>query len=214
MICPSPISRSYTALLVSWMLFACGHDTNGLPEKPYYVVSLSSVNSENRKEDTKASEIGEDTKNGGQKAMMGGGIGSQCKSDKDCKVGFCALNFPEGYCTISCESSCPDNGYCGLSSSGKYCYAVCKNDEDCRSGYICVKSNKPHCIPKGQKSYGNKCLHGAECNSGVCLFEYCGEELCQFGYCSESCKNNGQCKDGLLCVEANEGLFCVKKNPH
>ena len=50
------------------------------------------------------------------------GVGIACVSDLDCGSEATCLGedygFPNGYCTVGCDGSCPDDGVCGTNLAG------------------------------------------------------------------------------------------------
>ncbi|MFY0523318.1 S8 family serine peptidase [Archangium gephyra] len=83
-------------------------------------------------------------------------IGRDCTSDAQCGEGFCATNFPGGYCTQSClATSCPAGSQCYADSDGAsaYCFATCTGvgtQGSCRSGYVCANDGAGGgaCVPR------------------------------------------------------------------
>ncbi|PTL81812.1 S8 family peptidase [Vitiosangium sp. GDMCC 1.1324] len=70
-------------------------------------------------------------------------IGKPCTSSSQCGDGFCATNFPGGYCTRSCiAKDCPAGSKCEFTTDGTaaYCFATCTDvgmQGTCRTGYVC-----------------------------------------------------------------------------
>jgi hypothetical protein len=148
------------------------------------------------------------------------GIGNPCSLDTDCPQGFCAVNFPGGYCTLACDDgTCPDFAYCGFTNPGHFCYAACSIDgtppgpgipETCRAGYQCATTGKPHCVPAGNVEIGGNCVNGGQCQSGVCIHALCDKVACPAGVCSKACGQGGSCPSGTLCTQFESHGYCVR----
>lgn len=103
-----------------------------------------------------------------------GVLGDPCESDRECG-GSCAS---DGYCTTSCVPDAP--GACG-------------------ANWQCDSTST--CAPTSNRSVlGARCDAGAECVSGLCLFEEAR------GHCTRTCE--GGCPDGFTCVEADDQAVC------
>lgn len=83
-------------------------------------------------------------------------VGQPCTSDSQCGEGFCATNFPGGYCTQDClATSCPDGSQCYSSTDGTaaFCFATCTSvgtQGSCRTGYVCAEDDVGGgaCVPE------------------------------------------------------------------
>jgi len=105
-----------------------------------------------------------------------------CKSDSNCKSGYC-LEYPdEGmHCGQNCtsDSNCPDLFYCyDIQSGTDQCVAD--------NGYCNQAGNN---IPLGYFCYGQE-----TCESGLCLV------VPDTAYCSKECTLNSQCPSPLKCI--------------
>jgi hypothetical protein len=77
----------------------------------------------------------------------GGWIGDPCTSTARCAAegSTCALDYPGGLCTLSCNGDCPslpDRGqtFCADFTGAGFCLAVCSPSESaCRDGYTCAR---------------------------------------------------------------------------
>lgn len=80
-------------------------------------------------------------------APIDGWIGDPCISDATC--GFegatCAVDYPDGLCSIECDGTCPSNpdrpeSYCVGFPEGGFCFQVCNPSASaCRENYRCVR---------------------------------------------------------------------------
>jgi serine protease len=67
-------------------------------------------------------------------------VGAACTGQAQCPGGFCATNYPGGYCTQDCTiQNCPAGSKCYLfeNATAAYCLASCSSPSDCRTGYTC-----------------------------------------------------------------------------
>lgn len=91
---------------------------------------------------------GAGTASGGQ-AVGDSVFGGPCIDDTDCPeaegelLSYCADNWPNGYCTASCNSpvgqQCGEGAVCDA-GLGR-CLKFCTSDADCREGYYCPKNS-------------------------------------------------------------------------
>jgi hypothetical protein len=129
-------------------------------------------------------------------------IGNACVSDHECVVGFCAVNFPGGYCTLPCvDTPCPAGHFCGESSVGRFCYEACDPAAGCRGGYVCSPLPEPHCIPSGAIELYGTCTEGSPCKGGSCVRQVCGGNPCALGTCSLPCFAAEDCPSPGVCVQ-------------
>ena len=104
------------------------------------------------------------------------GVGIACVSDLDCGSEATCLGedygFPNGYCTVGCDGSCPDDGVCAPIWQGQQaCFDSCSTREDCRDGYDCMAmGGATACIPSCTV---NGCRAGEMCdeNTGECYHD-------------------------------------------
>jgi hypothetical protein len=105
-------------------------------------------------------------------------VGTVCKSDSDCKSGFClqpgSFNLP-------------------VKLMDNRCATACCSDADCGEGSKCViaRSGARACLPaniasSGTRKSGDRCSDDDECMSGLCARAQC-QTRC---FSNESCGNN------------------------
>ncbi len=81
-------------------------------------------------------------------------IGRTCSDNSQCSGGFCAVNYPGGYCSQSCDDQpCPVGSRCVLfESEDSFCLATCSGvggQGSCRGGYTCTSDGAGggFCLP-------------------------------------------------------------------
>jgi hypothetical protein len=80
-------------------------------------------------------------------APIDGWIGDPCVSDASCgyENATCALDYPQGLCSLECDGSCPANpdrpeSYCVGFPEGGFCFQVCNPASPaCRDNYKCLR---------------------------------------------------------------------------
>ena len=107
---------------------------------------------------------------------FGSGLGAPCSVGEECRSRSCLVFNGAGVCSKRCAAD-----------------TEC-DDLRCATG---------HCIPKGNKEFGDYCSKPWECKGGVCLVyksesddSALGGEL---GHCSESCSSTKPCANGRAC---------------
>jgi len=156
---------------------------------------------------------------------------SECEEDADCRYdgGVCRKNpySGRGFCTASCESTCPDK--LGYPTSR------CVADPEAPEEGVCLL--EPHvttnacgrydsfvdvsvpafgrqgvtrevCLPGPRSWIGSRCLTGTDCESGTCAPFADGESSA--GVCTQACDRfcpDAEGAPGTFCVEDRLGAF-------
>ena len=164
------------------------------------------------------------------------GVGIACVSDLDCGSEATCLGedygFPNGYCTVGCEGTCPDDGVCAPIWQGQSaCFDSCSVREDCRDGYDCLDmGGATACVPSctvsgcgqgemcneqtgdcyhdGPIAAGGPCTDSVECaNDGFCFSE--AEYGVLGGYCGDFCNTDADCGEGFGCENFGRFDMCT-----
>ncbi|MCK5689481.1 S8 family serine peptidase [Myxococcota bacterium] len=160
-------------------------------------------------------------------------VGASCTQDFQCggDSGFCipaASEFPAGYCSMPCTSSCPGDGICMDTGDYSLCFDGCNSNTDCRSGYSCSNFGGGNmCYP--DCNVGG-CENGEICDqeSGICYHDgpsapggACTSDLdCAHdgwcytdmpdGNCLVNCGSSADCGDAAVCMSfGSSGSFCL-----
>ncbi|MBI5544356.1 MAG: hypothetical protein HY901_10730 [Deltaproteobacteria bacterium] len=139
-----------------------------------------------------------------------GAVGAACTTTAHCaggQNGGCGLSLPGGYCYTLCDASlpCPTGSHC---ASGA-CIKNCSNASSCRTGegYTCLDDDSDgvsECWPGSQTAgaVGAACTTATQCSGGVCIDW-------PAGYCSQDCSSN-ECSSGAVCADfGTEGQYCI-----
>ena len=97
-----------------------------------------------------------------------------------------------------------ESGLCIAYEGGKICTSACGGDGDCPDGYTCqdVGGGLKVCLPAPEPGqFGDDCLKGADCESGLCI-AYEGGKIC-----TTACGGNGDCPNGYTCQGVGPGLM-------
>ena len=140
--------------LVLALLSACGGDDGvGEPDASGGTTASGGENSASGGADATSggsrSSGGAGTASGGQ-AVGDSAFGGPCIDDTECPeapgelISFCAIGWPSGYCTATCnftaEQQCGEGAVCDVGGLG-WCLKFCTSDADCREGYYCPKNS-------------------------------------------------------------------------
>ncbi|MBI3179115.1 MAG: S8 family serine peptidase, partial [Deltaproteobacteria bacterium] len=131
-------------------------------------------------------------------------VGVACTFDWNCgAVGYCLgedRGFPNGYCAMGCELTCPDDNVCVEGRRRNRCYDGCTQRSDCRvsEGYDCMPVENAAgeaamiCIPSCTVA---GCGLGETCDtaSGLCVHDGPVEV-------GGACTNDVECSDNGTCL--------------
>jgi hypothetical protein len=136
-------------------------------------------------------------------------IGDSCSDSTDCRDdGAICMNWPGGYCWLSCDGGevCPSGSICQQVEDGYYCLKQCYSNSDCRpNDYVCLSGiGGNYC---GLHCRYLSCGPRSDCNetTGICesIPATSGEgERCGLDY--------NDCQPGLECIALSEGeYYCM-----
>ncbi len=153
-----------------------------------------------------------------------GTVGAPCDSIHDCaggQLGFCLFEeygWRNGYCTLTCSTSCPSGSHCALVDAGEgICMQNCASTANCRAdGYVCGDGDGAgtnECFPAatGTGAVGDACAGTWECAGGLGGLCYSAENGWKDGYCMQECSNTVTCPTGSRCAykDASGNGLCL-----
>lgn len=141
------------------------------------------------------------------------GVGERC-GPGGCTAEPCVPGSCERGCEASCESMGGEAGdpcvsdldcFSGHRAAGAYCSFACVDGAGCPEGFVCAgKSGVDECVATSG-TFGDSCLTGDDCTSGLCLIE-APEQTC-----TRPCGGaERDCPGGHMCASVDGIDVCVR----
>ncbi|MGV3623223.1 MAG: hypothetical protein ACO1OB_20555 [Archangium sp.] len=135
---------------------------------------------------------------GGGTGTTSGPYGGACTNYINCPgtLNTCITNYPGGYCSNTCTSSCQSGGSCSpITQANSYCLQDCTwngGSGGCRAGYICERrvafNGNAVCYPA--------CTGNASCPASA---PTCESGFCCGGVGYRCCAGSTPCLNGVSC---------------